>query len=228
VRKSGLIATGLTVGIVAEIVAVRWVYAGANLFHGGHPNAVANILLPGIAIVDHLSSKVPAAVPLSLFLISLVQLPAYGALGGRDWANKAISTATKAALVLHLAASFIAFYGLFQEKRWQADLAQYGVCARANTLAEDLSRTSSRIISLVRWTEQSRKQITRLKNDKADGAVFVPDPEPNLLRTLDGQENELEQQWDIYRRLGGTAHSPAEVAVIPSPCGKQPARPYLF
>ena len=227
-RTFGLIAGGVAIGVVAEILALGWVYAGTNLFHGGHPNGVANILLPGIGIVDHLSNHVPALVPLALFAVSLVQLPVYGVLGAIDWANRATSRVTKAALILHLAASSLAFYGVFLEKRWRTELAQHGACIRANPRADDLSRSSSEIVFSVRWTEQSRKEIARLRSEKANGAIFAPDPEVGLLRNLESQEQALERQWDAYKRLGGPARSPAEVAVIASPCGKEPRQPYIF
>jgi hypothetical protein len=228
VRKPAVIALGLSVGIVAEIGALQWTYAGANLFHGGHPGAIASVLLPGISVGDHLSNRVPIAVPVSLFLISLVQLPVYGALAGRDWADRMFSGTAKAVLLLHVTVSSAALYGLSLERRWEAAVAQYGVCIRTSAHAETLTQTSTQIVFLRKSVNQSRERLATLRTEKSNGAVFIPDPEAGLERNLAHEEQELRERWELYRTLGGTAASLDTVTTIPSPCGAAPPRAYLF
>jgi len=227
-RKAAFIATGIVAGIVAQIVALYWVYAGTNLFHGGHPHAIAAVLLPGASIVDHVSNHAPPVLPAILLLLSLVQFPIYGALGGRDYAEKRISQVTKAVLVLHLVASLVASYGLYLEMQWQKATEAYGACLRANVAAENLALSRARIVSLVRGIEQSKREIGRLRAEKDRGAVLMPDPEEAQVRNLADQEGELEQQWNLYKESGGTATSPGEVSAVASPCGTAPRRPEIF
>lgn len=228
VKKIGYIAIGITAGIIAEIGSILWSFSGSNLFHGGHPNVIVNALLPGIGIVDHLSNHTLPFIPISFFIISLIQFPAYGALLGRDYANRTISKTTLVVMTLHLAGSSIAFYGVVLDKQWNAASAEYGDCIRANDSAERIANNSSRIISLVKSIEQSRRELKKLKTEKENGAAFTPDPEVYMVRELANQEKELEQQWESYKKAGGPANSPEEVKVITSPCGKTPPRSTLF
>lgn len=226
--KSGLIAIGIAIGIVAEVGSVSWSFSGVNLFHGGHPHAIVNALLPGIGIANQLSSHTLPFIPISLLVISLIQFPVYGALWGRDYANRAISKTTLTLAMLHLVAASVAFYGVALEKQWRTASAQYGACIRANDSAERIAINSSRIISLVKWMEQSKRELNKLKEEKKNGAIFTPDPEAHLVRELANQEIELKQQWEIYKKAGGPANSPEEAKAIASPCGKPPPRSTLF
>ena len=226
--KLGLIAIGIAAGIAAEIGSLLWSFSGANLFHGGHPHVIVNALLPGIGIASHLSSHTPPFILTTLFVISLFQFPTYGALWGRDYANKTVSKAALIAITLHLVGASIAFYGVVLDNQWKAASAQYGACIRANDPAERVANNRSQIISLVQWIEQSKRELKRLKAEKENGAVFTPDPEVSLAQNLANQEKELEQQWEIYKKAGGPANSPEDVKVIASPCGKAPPRPNLF
>jgi hypothetical protein len=227
-KKPGLIAIGIGAGLLAELVALNRVYAGANLFHGGHPNPIAALILPGAGIVDQLSDGVPVGLPVVLFVVSLVQFPVYGALAARDYANRAFSRVTAAALALHLAASLVASYGQLLDRRWQTAQAAYGACIRSNATADRLTVASVQIVAQVKSIAQTRESIQRLRSEKADGMIRRPDPEPGLLRNLASESGDLERQWDEYRRAGGTARSPEEVTVVPNPCGPLPPRPYIF
>jgi hypothetical protein len=227
-RKAKYIAGGITIGILVEIGSLVSAFFGTNLFHGGHPNNIVNALLPAIGIVGHLPDNIPQVIPELLLAISLFQFPVYGVVAGLDYANKSLSRITVGIILLHLSGSVLAFYGMALDMHWRSDSEKHGACIRENSSAEEMTANSSRIVSLVKWIGQSRAELSRLQMQKRSGAVFSPDPEPFLMKTLRDQENELEQRWEIYRNAGGPAKSPVEVSVIPGPCGKAPSRPTLF
>lgn len=224
-NKATAIIVGVVAGIIAEIAALILSFHGTNLFHGGHPNVIANALLPGIGIVDRLPSGIPRLVPISLLIPSLAQFPIYGALLGRDYANRRLSRLTLVVLLLHVIAASLAFYGVVLDKEWQAASAQHAACVRANAPGETLAATSQRITQLVTWRDQSKQSLERLRAQKRDGATFQPDPEEFLVREIASWETELSQQWERYRSAGGPAGSPEEVKVLDGPCGKPPKRP---
>jgi hypothetical protein len=157
-----------------------------------------------------------------------LQFPIYGVVAGLDYANKSLSKPTIGIILLHLSCSALAFYGLALANHSRSDLEKYGECIRDNSSAEEITNNSSRIISLVKWIEQSKGELLRLQMQKRTGAVFSPDPEPFLIKNLDNQRKELEQRWRSYKDAGGPAKSPEEVSIIPSPCGKAPSRQTLF
>jgi hypothetical protein len=228
VHKNRFIILGIAIGILAEIGSLVAAFYGTNLFHGGRPNNIANALLPGIGIVEHLSSNVPQIIPKFLLIISVFQFPVYGILAGIDYPKKALSRITIGMILLHLSGSVVAYYGMALDNQWRKDSEKYGACIRANAAAEEVTNNSSRIINLVKWIEQSKKRLERLQAEKNNGVVFSPDPEPSLINNLDKQQRELEQRWQFYKDAGGPAKSPEEVSIIPSPCGKAPSKPTLF
>lgn len=227
-RKTGYTVLGFVIGIIAEIGSLVLSFMGTNLFHGGHPNAVVNALLPGLGIADHLSDHVPQLFFGFLLITSLFQFPFYGVLAGRDLANKAISRITVGIILLHISGSVLAFYGMELDIKWRNETATYGACIRENVAAEEITNNSSQIIRFVQWIEQSKNQLKRLRMEKENGAIFAPDPEPGLVKNLATQQRELEQRWKLYKDAGGAAKAPEDVSVIPSPCGKPPSRPTLF
>ena len=227
-RKAKIIVLGIAIGILAEIGSLISAFFGTNLFHGGHPRGIVNALLPGIGILDHLSDNVSRVVPALLLIISILQFPFYGILAGRDLANKVLSKMTIGIILLHFSGSALAFYGMALDIHWRADTAKYGACIRENATAEEVANNSSRIIRLVKWIDQSEKELRKLQAEKAQGAMFTPDPEPSLIKNLENQRRELEERWQSYKDAGGSAKTPGEVSVIPSPCGKAPSRPTLF
>ena len=227
-KKPVIIIVCIMTGIIIEIVSIMVSFSGSNLLHGGRPNIIVNVLLPGIGIVNHLSQNIPYIIPLSMMFISLFQFPVYGAIVGRDIACASLSKITKTVLILHLAAIATASYGQLQFNQWQDAADEHGACIRANASAEDITANSTRIVELNRWIEQSRREIDRIKTAKEQGTSFTPDPEAGYVRTLTAQELELEQRWERYKNSGGTAKSPEAVTVIESPCGPVPRAPYLF
>ena len=227
-RTVKFVLIGLAVGIPVEVGALAASFFGTNLFHGGHANGIANVLLPGFPIVEHLSNQVPKFIPVLLLVASLFQFPLYGILAVRDFANKALSRLSIGLLVLHISGSAVAFYAMAQDRAWQADSAKYGACIRENAAAESATQNSSQIIRLVQGIAQSKQQLERLQAEKNNGAVFTPDPEPGLVRNLETQQRELDQRWKAYKDTGGPAGTPDEVSVIPNPCGEPPAKPTLF
>jgi hypothetical protein len=227
-RKPAAVALGIAVGIGAELGALLLSFAGVNMFHGGEPRAIANVVLPGVIIVDHLSSDVASLVPKSLLILSLVQFPIYGALLGRDYARKSLSPATRAVFGLHALAAAVAFYGTWLDSRWQAASLEHASCVNTRVAEEASAAETVRIASLVKWIAQSKLRLTELREEKAHGATFMPDPEAPLVRTLAEQEAELEERWERYRQAGGTARSPEAVEATAGPCGKVPSKPYFF
>ena len=227
-RKTKYILLGIAVGILAEIGSLTASFFGTNLFHGGHANGIVNVLLPGFAIVEHLSDHVSPVIPKLLLVTSLFQFPLYGILAGRDYANKALSKTTMGIILLHLSGSALAFYGMALDKQWGIDTAKYGACIRENAAAEEVANNSSQIVNLVKWIEQSQKELKRLQAEKENGASFSPDPEPSLIKNLENQRRELEQRWQSYKGAGGPAKTPEEVSMIPSPCGQAPSKPTLL
>jgi len=228
VGKLGLIITGLVIGIFAEIGALVSVYHGTNLFHGGHPNAVVCVLLPGLGIIDHLADDVHRAIPAVFIIISLLQFPVYGVLGGYHYATKSLTKIILGIGLLHISGSLLAGYGIMLDKKWQNDAEVYGNCRRTHAAAEEISINSDRISRLVTWIDQTRKELVRLRASKAGGAVFTPDPEPAMLKNIDDEQKELQQRWQFYQDNGGPAKSPETVVSIPSPCGQAPHKPTLF
>jgi len=228
VRKTRYIVLGFAIGIIGEIGSLILAYSGTNLFHGGHPNDIVNALLPGLGIVDHLSDHVPPFIPKFLLVTSLFQFPVYGALAGRDLANKAFSKIAIGIVLLHLSSSGLALYGMALDRQWQMDAAKYGSCILENAAAQEVANNSAQINRLVQWMSQSREQLKRLQTEKGNGAIFAPDPEPSLVKDLENQQRELDQRWKFYQDAGGPAKAPEEVSVIPSPCGKPPSKPTIF
>jgi len=227
-RKTKYVVIGIAIGLLAEIGSLIAAFFGTNLFHGGHPRDVVNALLPGIGIVDHLSDHVPRIVPTFLLITSILQFPFYGILAGRDLANKALSKITIGIILLHFSGSALAFYGMALDIGWRSDTAKYGACILKNVTAEEVANNSSRIMMLGKGIDQSEKELRKLQAEKAQGAMFTPDPEPSLIKNLENQRRELEERWQSYKAAGGPAKTPGELSVIPSPCGKAPSRPTLF
>ena len=222
--KVRAIIVGIVAGIIAEIGALILSFFGTNLFHGGHPHVIVNALLPGLGIADRLSSHTLPFVAIALMIASLAQFPIYGALLGRDYGNGRLSRLTIALMLVHVAGSSLAFYGVELDREWRAASAQYAACIRSNASGENLALNSRRITQLVTWRDQSKRELDRLKAQKRDGASFQPDPEGFLVREIDRWQEELGQQWDSYKKAGGPAKSPEEVNVLDSPCGQPPKR----
>ena len=227
-KKLGLIAIGIAIGIIAEIGSLWSSFSGVNVFHGGHPNVIVNALLPGLGIVEHLSGNGRSPITASLLVISLVQFPIYGALCGRDYANKAISKTTIGAIVLHLIGAAIAFYGVMLERQWQNATVEWGICRRVNDTKEHLSATSDQILRHRRWVEQTKSQLQKLRTEREQGIVYTPDPEEGLIRNLASEQEDLVSLWETYKKAGGEAKSIDDVHVVSPPCGKAPPKPTLF
>jgi len=183
------------------------------------------VLLPGFGIVEHLSKNVPQLITTILVIISLLQFPLYGILAGRDLANRAVSKLTMVVIFLHCSGSALAFYGVALDSQWQTSAERYGARVREHVAEEEVSNNSYQLVNLVKWISQSEHQLKRLQAEKGKGASFSPDPEPGLIRNIESQREELERRWQIYRDAGGPAKTPEDVAIIPSPCGKPPAKP---
>jgi len=228
VRKTRYILTGLALGILAQLGSFVAAFIGTNMFHGGHANGIACLLLPGIFIIDHLSSLVPRLIPEVIIVVSLVQFPVYGILGGYHYATNKLPRTMIGLVVLHLAASGIAGYGYLLDKLWQKDSENYGICIRSHADADAITNNSAQITRLVISIEQYQKGLERLRAQKSMGAVFSPDPEQSLDRDLENANTELERRWQSYLDAGGQARSPDAVTVIPNPCGNVPTRPMLF
>jgi hypothetical protein len=223
--KPGAIVLGIVAGIAAEAAALVLSFHGTNLFHGGHPNLVANVLLPGLGIADHLSSRATQSATVPLMIVSLVQFPIYGALLARDYALRRVSRLTLAVAALHLLAIAIAFYGVKLDRDWEAESGQYGACIRANAAGYETALNSRRIMQLVAWRDQSKRRLAELQRQKAEGARFDPDPEEHVVREVAQWQAELDRRWESYKSAGGLAGSPEQVTELKSPCGKPPQRP---
>lgn len=102
------IAIGLVLGLAVEALALIASFTGTNLFHGGHLNPIVNILLPGLGIAERLPRGTPGYVYGTLVVISLLQYPFYGALTGRYYVKRRLSTIAKATFTIHALAAAVA------------------------------------------------------------------------------------------------------------------------
>lgn len=106
-----MMAIGSVLGIAVGALAVVASFSGANLFHGGHLNPVANVLLPGLAIAERLPHGTPGFAFAALVLVSLLQFPLYGALAGHYCASRRLVPLAKALFAIHAVAVLIAVAG---------------------------------------------------------------------------------------------------------------------